>query len=139
MTHYDSGSVARMVSFVSHLGTEKMYPKGSAFAHSSVMWHLAPWAFQVGLPTFLCSSDQTSHHSCHLPGFTLLRGRLHCIISSTWRVFTNEPTKGSQTGLCIFCLSLGPVFLQADIVISCHDSYNQLAYVFFFSKKNPTN
>jgi hypothetical protein len=37
--------------------------------------------------------------------------------------------KQCQEGFCGFA----PVFLQADTVISCHDSYNQLAYAVFFS------
>lgn len=40
-----------------------------------------------------------------------------------------KAAKQCQEGFC----GSPPVFLQADTIISCHDSYNQLAYAVFFS------
>lgn len=82
---FDSGSVALIVSSsLSHLDTEKMDPKGTAFAHSSVIEHLAPRAIQSQQANLIAWAQHTRPPTTNTTSLVHLvtRDGLNCITSS---------------------------------------------------------
>ena len=108
---FDSGSVALTVSsFVSHLGTEKMYPQSSAFTHSSVTQRLDPWAFQVGRPNFCAQQTRPPSTAATSLGSPCYQRRAELHYTPTWRVFhqrTNERAPNRAVYFFLFFLGGG--------------------------------